>query len=81
MIGNVGRTVKMLFYFSTFLKCKKIFVNLINMLLLLRWLLTDSSKVKKCKFQPQQLPMDISEKNETKIMHSITFKASSTVNR
>ena len=44
----------------------------------LRWLPTVSSKVKKCKFQPQKLPMDISEKNETKVMHWITFKASST---
>ena len=24
---------------------------------------------KKCKFQPQKLHMDISEKNETKVMH------------
>ena len=36
---------------------------------------------KKCKFQPQKQFVDISEKNETKVMHSITFKASSAVNR
>ena len=35
----------------------------------LRWLPTVSSKVKKCTFQPQKLPIDISEKNETKVMH------------
>ena len=27
------------------------------------------SKVVKCKFQPQKVPIDISEKNETKVMH------------
>ena len=36
---------------------------------------------KKCKIQPQKLPIDILEKNETKVMDSITFKASSAVNR
>ena len=35
----------------------------------LRWLPTVSSKVKKCKFQTQKPPMDISEKNETKVMY------------
>ena len=35
----------------------------------LRWLPRVSSKVKKYKFQPQKLSMDISEKNETKVMH------------
>ena len=36
----------------------------------LKWLPMVSLKgEKKCKFQPQKLPMDISEKNETKDMH------------
>ena len=26
-------------------------------------------KSEKCKFQPQKLPMDISERTETKVMH------------
>ena len=49
----------------------------------LRWFPTDSWKVKKCKFQPQELHMDISEKNETKhkVIHWITSRASSTINR
>ena len=34
---------------------------------------------KKSKFQPQKVPIDISEKNET--MHIKTFRASNTVNR
>ena len=46
----------------------------------LRWLPNVYSKVEKCKFQPQKVPMDISEKNKTKVMHRITFRASNTVN-
>ena len=38
------------------------------------WLPTDYWKVEKSKFQPQNVPMDISEKNETKAMHKITFR-------
>ena len=34
----------------------------------------------KCKFQPQKVPIDISEKNETKAMQRITFMASNSVN-
>ena len=34
----------------------------------------------KCKFRPQKVPMDISEKNETKVMHRMPFRASNTVN-
>ena len=33
------------------------------------WLPTVSWKMKNCKFQPQSLPMDISEKNQSKVMH------------
>ena len=43
----------------------------------LTWLPTVSWKVKQCKFQPQKLPMDISEKDETKVRHWITFRVSS----
>ena len=54
----------------------------LNNRLILRWLPTVSSKVKKeFKFQPQKLPIDISEKNETKVIYWITFKASSAINR
>ena len=35
---------------------------------------------KKDKFQPQKVYMNISEKNETKAMHWITFRASNRVN-
>ena len=35
--------------------------------------------VKKCKFQQEKLPMDLSEKNEIKVMHRIIFRASNTV--
>ena len=38
-------------------------------------------KVKKCKFQPQKLPRHISKKEETKVMHWITFRASNIVNK
>ena len=38
-------------------------------------------KSEKMQISPQKLPMDISEKNETKVMHCITFNASSSVNR
>ena len=31
-------------------------------------------------FQPQKLPINISEKNETKATHRITFRASNSVN-
>ena len=36
--------------------------------------------LKKYKFQPQKLLIDISEKNETKAMHRITFRESNGVN-
>ena len=47
---------------------------------LLRCLSAVSWKVKICKFQPQKLPLDISENNETEVMHWITIRASSTLN-
>ena len=34
----------------------------------------------KGKFQSQNLPMNISQKNETEAMHKITFRASKSVN-
>ena len=34
----------------------------------------------KGKFQPQKVPMNISERNEAKAMHRITFRASNSVN-
>ena len=46
----------------------------------LMWLSTVSWKVEKCNFQPQKVPMDILEKNETKVMHRIIFRASNTIN-
>ena len=46
----------------------------------LRWPPTVSCKVEKCKFQPPKVLMDISEKNETKLMHTIIFRATNTVN-
>ena len=44
-------------------------------------MVTVSCRVKNGKFQPQKLPIDISEKNETEATHWINFGASSTVNR
>ena len=35
---------------------------------------------RKGKFQPQNMPMYIPEKNETKAKHTITFRASNSVN-
>ena len=47
----------------------------------LRWLPAVSWKVgKKSKFQPQKVPMNTSEKNETKDIHRITFRASNSFN-
>ena len=35
----------------------------------LSWLPTVSRKMKNYQFRPQKLPMDISEKNERKVIH------------
>ena len=40
----------------------------------------DSWRMEKMQFQPKKAPMDISEKNETKVLHRITFRASNIVN-